>query len=126
MRLGNLTANFMNAPNRLAAIILFISALGISGCASLQNQAIEFAQNSLDHDRYQSALRHLHRAEHYGKFSPDAQAEIIFLRGQAYEGLGRLSEAITSYKYVIAKFPDTQFAYQAKERLSELRAATLH
>lgn len=114
----------MSSTSRLAILLILISSLGLSGCASLQGQALEFAQNSLDHGRYQSALRHLHRAGHYGKFSPEAQAEISYLRGQAYEGLGRLSEAVASYKYVINKFPDTPSAYQAKERLEALRAVT--
>jgi len=73
------------------------------------------------HDgRYDSALARLSAAEKYVAPTPELQAEIAFLRGKSYEGLKRLPEAIGSYKYVAATFPQSIYAFQATERLKEL------
>lgn len=78
------------------------------------------AYSALHDGRYESALKRLSEAEKFVPPTPELQAEISFLRGQSYEGMKRLPEAIGCYKYVAATFPQTVYAFQATERLKTL------
>lgn len=105
---------------RYLYLILVSAALLLSGCALAQTGALARAYSAIKDGRYDSALIRLSEAEKYATPTPALQAEIGYLRGRSYEGLKRVPEAVGSYRYVVATFPDTEFAFQAKERLKEL------
>ena len=85
-----------------------------------QQGAMSFAYRAVNKGKYDSALAHLARAEKRTQPTPALQAEIAYLRGQCYEGLNRAPDAIGVYKYLAATFPDSQYAFQATERLRQL------
>jgi len=87
------------------------------GCASAQRGAIVRARSSIEKEKYEIALKRLSSAENYVKPTPELKAEIIYLRAICYEGLERYNEAIGALKYIIDKYPDTSYGYQAKEKL---------
>ena len=78
------------------------------------------AYSAISDTRYDAALARLAEAEKLYPPTPELQAEISFLRAKSYEGLRRLSDAIGSYKYIVATFPQTTYAFQATERLKTL------
>jgi tetratricopeptide (TPR) repeat protein len=75
------------------------------------------ALSKISKGEYERALKELSYAEKYKEPTPDLRAEILYLRAICYEGLGRYDDAIGILKYLIDKFPDSSYAYQAKERL---------
>jgi outer membrane protein assembly factor BamD (BamD/ComL family) len=97
-----------------------VLAVVLAGCAAAQRGAIIQARESLDEGDYKEALRKVVDAEKYTDPPPELQAEMVYLRAEAYEGLGRKDEAVGALKYVVDKFPDTSYAYQAKEKLRKL------
>lgn len=107
---------------QLIKIIIASAILCLAGCATAQKGAMIGAYSDIKKAKFQEALGSLSEAESYVKPSPALQAEISFLRGQCYEGLKRIPEAIGSYKYLVATFPESIYAYQAKERLLALEA----
>lgn len=100
---------------------LFVAAvLLLSGCGAARDGAIIRANSAIAVGRYNFALARLSEAESYTPPPPAADAQIVYLRARCYEGLRRWPEAIGSYQYLIAKHPDTSYAFQAKERLKVL------
>ena len=106
--------------SKLIKIVVVSIALSLAGCATAQKGAMIGAYSDIKKSKFQEALSELSQAESYLKPSPALQAEISFLRGQCYEGLKRIPEAIGSYKYLVATFPESIYAYQAKERIQVL------
>jgi tetratricopeptide (TPR) repeat protein len=101
-------------------IAIFICVVALAGCASAQRGAMSRAHSGIEKGEYEFALKRLSQAEKYVDPTPDLKAEIVYLRATCYEGLERYSEAIGALKYLIDKFPDTSYAYQAKEKLRKL------
>jgi len=104
----------------LYSIVICICVAALAGCASAQRGAMSRANSGIEKGEYEFALKRLSQAEKYVDPTPDLKAEIVYLRATCYEGLERYSEAIGALKYLIDKFPDTSYAYQAKEKLQEI------
>ncbi len=88
------------------------------GCATAQKGNVMRAQFALEHGNPQYALNRLNEAEHFAEPEPLVKAEIVYLKGVCYAALGRTVDARGSFEYVAAQFPDTEFGYQAKEKLA--------
>lgn len=99
------------------AIVL---AVMLAGCSLALRVAMMQARGSLEDGEYRSALSKLADAESYTETVPELQAEIVYLRAEAYAGLGRKEEALGELKYLVGKFPDTSYAQLAKEKLRKL------
>jgi outer membrane protein assembly factor BamD (BamD/ComL family) len=101
-------------------ILICICIISIMGCATAQKGALSRAYSSIDKGKYESALKRLSEAEKYVEPTPQMMAEITYLRAICYEGLAKSEDAIGTLKYLIDKFPDSSYAYQAKEKLHKL------
>ncbi len=102
------------------SIAIYICVVALTGCALAQQGAISKAYSAIDQEDYAYALQSLSDAEKYAELTPELKAEIVYLRATCYEGLKRNSDAIGAFKYLIDNFPDTTYAYQAKEKLRDL------
>ena len=109
----------------ITSLLVALFVLSFAGCFSMaQKGALNGAYSDIKKNKFDDALAGLSRAESYTKPAPELQAEISYLRGYCYEMLKRIPEAIGSYKYAADTFPNTNYAYQAKERLAALSAKT--
>jgi Flp pilus assembly protein TadD len=88
------------------------------GCATAQKGNVMRAQFAAEHGNYQYALNRLNEAEHFTEPEPLVKAEIVYLKGVCYAALGRSADARGSFHYVAEQFPNTEFGYQAKEKLA--------
>jgi outer membrane protein assembly factor BamD (BamD/ComL family) len=103
-------------------VIIYTCILAaLAGCATAQRGAMSRARSGIENKDYEFALKRLSEAETLAETTPDLEAEIVYLRAICYEGLERHDDAIGALKYLVDKFPDTSYAYQAKEKLSKLR-----
>jgi Flp pilus assembly protein TadD len=87
------------------------------GCATAQRGNVMRAEFAAERGHYQYALNRLNEAEHLMEPEPLVKAEIVYLKGVCYAGLGRSQDARGSFQFVADQFPNTEFGYQAKERL---------
>ncbi len=101
-------------------IILAFAAILSGGCATAQRGAMSRAYKAIKDGRYDAAIARLSEAEKYVTPTPALQAEIAFLRGQSYEGLKRVPDAVGCYRYLVATYPESIYAYQAEERIEAL------
>ena len=102
----------------IAILGLMLALFGSFGCATAQKGNVMRAQFAVEKGHYQYALNRLNEAEHLTQPEPLVKAEIVYLKGLCYEGLGRNADAKGSFQYVAEQFPNTEFGYQAKERLA--------
>ena len=110
----------MHFMRRLISLGATALVLTLAGCATAQKGSMLSVYSDIKKEHFNAALAELSSAEGYVKPTPQLQAEISYLRGQCYEGLNRQSEAVGSYKYVATTFPESSYAFQAKERLLAL------
>ena len=102
----------------LKIVGLMLALTATFGCATAQKGNVIRAQFAAERGHYQYALNRLNEAEHLANPEPVVKAEIVYLKGVCYEGLGRNADARGSFQYVADQFPDTEFGYQAKEKLA--------
>lgn len=81
-----------------------------------QGGAISRAQSAYGDGDYAKCLYHLDRAETYGPYSDVASARLSFQRGLCLEASGRKAEANAVYQNVARKYPDSDWASQARAR----------
>jgi tetratricopeptide (TPR) repeat protein len=105
----------IKTPTILGLALVLVAGFG---CASAQKGNVMRAQFAAEKGHYQYALNRLNEAEHLIEPAPQVKAEIVYLKGVCYQGLGRNADARGSFQYVAEQFPNTEFGYQAKEKLS--------
>ena len=103
----------------LTMLGLMVALLGSFGCATAQKGNVMRAQFAAERGHYQYALNRLREAEYLGEPGPMVKAEIVYLKGICYDGLGRYADAKGSFQYVAEQFPNTEYGYQAKEKLAQ-------
>lgn len=101
---------------------IFILCLAIemfcSGCAFVQQGAIERAQDGIKKKNYVFALERLKEAESYTTPTPAVGAQIDYMKGVCYEEMDSPDEANAMFKFVADRYPDTEYGYMAKEKLT--------
>ena len=103
---------------KLTILGLMAALLGSFGCATAQKGSVMRAEFAAERGHYQYALNRLREAEYLREPEPMVKAEIVYLKGVCYAGLGRDADARGSFQYVADQFPNTEFGYQAKEKLA--------
>jgi TonB family protein len=101
-------------------VVMFALGLGLGGCTLAEQGAMLNAYQSIDRGDYRSALKDLAAAGRYIELTAEQRAEIAFLKGKCYEGLNDVPSAIGMYRYIVATFLNSQYSYQAQQRLEFL------
>lgn len=102
----------------LTLVGLILTLVTGFGCATAQKGNVMRAQFAVERGHYQYALNRLNEVEHLVEPEPLVKAEIVYLKGVCYAGLGRSEDARGSFQYVADQFPNSEYGYQAKERLA--------
>lgn len=105
--------------------IILIAVL--AGCSSMiKGGALIDAEKALAEKRYDVALSKAEVAEHLmGDLSHDKKAKANYIKGRAFEELGRKEEAIARFRYVAEHLSGTPHAYLARARLASMHAPGL-
>ena len=98
-------------------VVLGMFAASLAGCAMSQSGAVSRAEKAYGKKEFDTCLRHLNRAESYGKYSDVVSAQVLFDRGLCLDGLGRKAEAVASYRTLIESYPSSTLSAQAKVRI---------
>ena len=99
----------------LAAFALMIVCMSCGGLA--QDGAMIRAYKNFEKGDYEDVLTLTGQAQSYKEPSRELKAEILFLRGLAFEKLGRNQEAEGVFKFIAANFMDTEYGYKAEEKI---------
>lgn len=106
-------------------LILFL-VITLSACSStmIRNASMIEAHNALNKGKYEKAIEQTVLFEAMGDMTPDNRAKLHYLRAMAQEGLGRQSEAMDNYHYVVNRHSSSAYAISSKRRLEALVAAS--
>ncbi len=97
--------------------ILTISLLLTSCMGMAQKGAFSSAQKNYAKKNYKSAYMDIIRAENYKKENVEIMPAIILLKGDILTSGYNVNEGKATFEYLIDKYPDSQEAYRAKEKL---------
>ncbi len=109
-----------NSKISMTIFIALIFLVQSCSAGNLQNGAMIRARRSFVKGHCEKVLKRLSEAQRYQEPSPALKAEISYLRALCLEKLARTNEAIGTYRYIINTFPESEYAYRAKEQLKLL------
>ena len=89
-----------------------------SGCAVLQNGAVDKAQSDFAEGNYESALNYLSKGEGYANAKPAVAAQIGFLKGLCRDGLNQPEKARDSFRKMAEQYPETDCGFMSKQLLN--------
>jgi len=101
-------------------LILSVSYLLMSCGNMIMSGAIVEAQNALNDYQYKDALENIAIAESFGELSKGNSAKLHYIRAQSLEGLGRLDEALQSYRYIVKQYVSSPYAEPSQQRIDIL------
>ncbi|WP_101757976.1 hypothetical protein [Oceanicoccus sp. KOV_DT_Chl] len=103
---------------KLTALVLFVVALSVGGCASLiQTVSISEAYKHYDLQEYERTLALISQAENAEEMSAETKAELTYLKANTYERLGKSEIAYTYYEYLAREHSRSQYGYLAAKQL---------
>lgn len=103
-------------------IIVFLTLFTV-GCSARQasDRHLDEAYRHYEADNCERVMQSLSQAERRSKPRSQAQPEISLLRGQCLERQGLFVDAAETYRFIIERFPASEYAYRARARLETLR-----
>ncbi len=103
-------------------LIVFLTLFTV-GCSArhASDRHLDEAYRHYEADNCERVMQSLSQAERRSKPRSQAQPEISLLRGQCLERQGLFVDAAETYRFIIERFPASEYAYRARARLETLR-----
>jgi hypothetical protein len=107
-------------------IVLLLSVISLlMSCSNMMKSgAIVEAQNALNDNHYTNALESIDIAESFGELSKGNSVKLNYIWAQSLDGLGRLGEAIQSYRYIVKHHASSLYAELSQQRLDALNVSS--
>ncbi len=107
----------------MRTLIIVFLALFTVGCSArhASDRHLDEAYRHYEADNCERVMQSLSQAERRSKPRSQAQPEISLLRGQCLERQGLFVDAAETYRFIIERFPASEYAYRARARLETLR-----
>ena len=96
--------------------LAFLSIVLLQGCALSASGAISTAEKNFANKNYKQALYDINRAESWSEGNDSRMPKILFLKGQII-ARSNINEGIAILEYLRKKYPDSQEAFRAKEKI---------
>jgi outer membrane protein assembly factor BamD (BamD/ComL family) len=105
----------MRIPLILACAVL------VSACTRLSlDHHLNEAYRSYEQGECADAVLELSKAERRSRSRSYLQPEISLLRGQCLERQGFFADAAQTYRFIIERYPSSEYAFRARARLETL------
>lgn len=103
--------------------LILVAALAVAGCSSRAplDKHLNQAYRAYDDGDCEQVMLHLSLAERASRSRVYMQPEISMLRGQCLERQSLFIDATQTYRYIIDRFPLSEYSYRARARLETLR-----
>jgi hypothetical protein len=103
-------------------IILFLATLSV-GCSSRHalDRHLDAAYRQYEAGNCQRVMLELSQAERLSRQRHSLQPEISLLRGQCLEREALFVDAAQTYRFIIERYPVSEYAYRSRARLETLR-----
>jgi len=106
---------------RILSIILI--AIMLSGCAATASRgAISRANSNYLKGDYTDTIAISDRALRSYDYTDEEKAELLFLKASSYMKLEDFDATVSTMKYIVDKYPDTEHGYRAVQILSRINS----
>ncbi|MBK5397263.1 MULTISPECIES: tetratricopeptide repeat protein [Pseudomonas] len=102
---------------------LAISALSVTGCTRWSmNHHLNNAYSAYDRGNCEQVTLELSKVERASRARPYVWPEVSMLRGLCLERQKLFVDAAQTYQFIIASYPQSEYAYRARARLETLQS----
>lgn len=103
-------------------VILFLATLSV-GCSSRSalDRHLDSAYRHYELGECGKVALELSQAERRSRPRDNLQPEISLLRGQCLERQGLFVDAVETYRFILSRYPASEYAYRGRARLETLR-----
>jgi hypothetical protein len=102
---------------------LAISALSVTGCTRFSmNHHLNLAYSAYDRGNCEQVMLELSKVERASRARPYVWPEVSMMRGQCLERQKMFVDAAQTYQFIIASYPQSEYAYRARARLETLQS----
>lgn len=103
-------------------VILFLATLSV-GCSSRNalDRHLDNAYRHYEQGDCGKVVLELSQAERRSRPRDNLQPEISLLRGQCLERQGLFVDAVETYRFILSRYPASEYAYRGRARLETLR-----
>jgi outer membrane protein assembly factor BamD (BamD/ComL family) len=106
----------------MKTLLIVLLALGAVGCSRYSlDRHLDSAYHAYDQGDCEAAMLDLSKAERSSRSRNYIQPEISLLRGQCLERQSLFLDAVQTYRFIIGRYPNSEYAYRARARLETLR-----
>jgi hypothetical protein len=102
---------------------LAISALSVTGCTRFSmNHHLNLAYSAYERGNCEQVMLELSKVERASRARPYVWPEVSMMRGQCLERQKLFIDAAQTYQFIIASYPQSEYAYRARARLETLQS----
>ncbi|WP_283181477.1 MULTISPECIES: tetratricopeptide repeat protein [unclassified Pseudomonas] len=102
---------------------LAISALSVTGCTRWSmNHHLNNAYRAYDRGNCEQVMLELSKVERASRARPYVWPEASMMRGLCLERQKLFVDAAQTYQFIIASYPQSEYAYRARARLETLQS----
>ena len=106
----------------MRALIVFALAASAVGCTRWSmDHHMNNAYRAYDRGDCARVMLELSQVDRTSRARPFIHPEVSLLRGQCLERQGLFVDAAETYRFIIERFPASEYAYRARARLETLR-----
>ena len=102
---------------------LAISALSVTGCTRWSmNHHLNNAYSAYDRGNCEQVMLELSKVERASRARPYVWPEVSMMRGLCLERQKLFVDAAQTYQFIIASYPQSEYAFRARARLETLQS----
>ncbi|RON43145.1 tetratricopeptide repeat protein [Pseudomonas frederiksbergensis] len=103
--------------------LIAVIALSVTGCTRWSmNHHLNNAYSAYDRGNCEQVMLELSKVDRASRARRYVQPEVSMMRGQCLERQKLFIDAAQTYQYIIASYPDSEYAYRARARLETLES----
>ena len=102
---------------------LALSVLSVTGCTRWSmNHHLNNAYSAYDRGNCEQVMLELSKVERASRARPYVWPEVSMMRGLCLERQKLFVDAAQTYQFIIASYPQSEYAYRARARLETLQS----
>jgi len=104
-------------------VLIAVLALSVVGCTRWSmNHHLNNAYSAYDRGNCEQVMLELSKVERSSRARPYVWPEVSMMRGQCLERQKLFIDAAQTYEFIIASYPQSEYAYRARARLETLQS----
>ncbi|HEF4757713.1 tetratricopeptide repeat protein [Pseudomonas baetica] len=102
-------------------LIAALALISVTGCTRFSmNHHLNLAYSAYDRGNCEQVMLELSKVERASRARPYVWPEVSMMRGQCLERQKMFIDAAQTYQFIIASYPQSEYAYRARARLETL------